>query len=183
MDTPAASVNTPVTIALELLAFALLLFLTFAVSLLLCPYIYTDVLSGSWGNINTPFRRVMMLGFFWWVPLAWMLCCLALRPARKKAYFLSLAFYVGLSYVYGCLMVFCHSWYLVSLSDAYLLIFIFPMLHHLLWVPFLLLFNAWLSFGRLPVAPMTARRFGRHALVALAVLWVIAVGMTLPPLL
>lgn len=182
MDTHAASVNTPVTIALELLAFALLLFLTFAVSLLLCPYIYTDVL--YWGNISdNPFRRVMMLGFLWWVPLAWMLCCLALRPARKKAYFLSLAFYVGLSYVYGYLMVFCHSWYLVGLCDANLLILIFPMLHHLLWVPFLLLFNAWLSFGRLPVAPMTARRFGRHALVALAVLWVIAVGMTLPPLL
>lgn len=179
MSTPSA--DTPVRLASELLAFAVLLFLTFTLSLLLCPYILLDVLLNTWGNINAPFRQVMMLGFFWGVPLAWMLCCLALRPARKKAYFLSLAFYIVLSYVYGHMLFACYSCRLLSLSDAYLLILIFPMLHHLLWVPFLLLFNAWLSFGKLPVAPMTARRFGRRALVALAVLWSIAAVATLLP--
>lgn len=163
----------------EIFTFAALLFLMFVVGCALCPYIPGDVLSRE----APLFRTVTMMGFFLGIPFAWMLCCLALRPARQRAYFLSLSIYIGLSYVYGYMMAMCNCWRLFELTDAYLLLCVFPMFHHLLLVPLMLLLNAWLCFGKLPVAPMTARRFGRHGLVALAVLWSLAMLTSLLPVL
>lgn len=183
MDTPSATDRLSKQLCIlvaELLVFAVLLFVWFIVGSLLCPY---DVLTHSCGTSVTPFKVVMMLGFFLGVPLASALCCLALRREKPypASYPLSLAVYVGLSYAYGYLLFVCDCCRLLSLSDAYLLILIFPMLYHLLVVPFLLLLNAWLSYGKLPAELTTARRFGRHALLMLAALWGISALTTLLP--
>lgn len=186
MDTPSATDRLSKQLGIlvaELLVFAVLLIVWFIVGSLLCPYIPRDVLTHSCGTTVTPFRVVMMLGFFLGVPLASALCCLALRREKPHpaSYLPSLAIYVGLSYAYGYLLFVCDCCRLLSLSDAYLLILIFPMLHHLLVVPFLLLLNAWLSYGKLPAELTTARRFGRHALLMLAALWGISALTTLLP--
>lgn len=189
MDTPSVTDRLSKQLFIlfaELLVFAVLLYIWLIVGSILCPYIPADfVLTNSWGTTGTPFRVVMMLGFFHGVPLASALCCLALRREKPHpaSYLPGLGIYVGLSYAYGYLLYVCDCCRLLNLSDAYLLILIFPMLHHLLVVPFLLLFNAWLSYGKLPVALTTARRFGRHALLMLTVLWAALASITLLPLL
>lgn len=185
MDTPSATDRLSKQLGIlvaELLVFVVMLLSWLIVGSLLCPY---DVLTHSCGTSVTPFKVVMMLGFFLGVPLASALCCLALRREKPHpaSYLSGLAVYVGLSYAYGYLLFVCDCCRLLSLSDAYLLILIFPMLHHLLVAPFLLLFNAWLSYGKLPVALTTARRFGRHALLMLTVLWAALASITLLPLL
>lgn len=170
MDTPSGPPplgNTLSSLISELLVFMVMLIAMFIVGPILCAYVLHEIaFQGDKGNF---FGQVMMTGFFLGVPIAWMLCCLALRG--KGAYLGSLAFYVGLSYVYGFTLCVCHSAHLFYLTDAYLLMLVFPMFHHLFLVPFMLLFNIWLSRGKLPVPDHKARRFGRHALLMLAALW------------
>lgn len=174
-----ASPNTFSTLGAELLVFAALLVPTLLVGSMLCPYVPHEIAyQGAKGNA---FGQVMMTGFFLGVPLAWMLCCLALRG--KGAYLCSLVFYISLSYAYGYMMFVCTTLplCLFELTDAYLLILVFPMFHHIFLVPFMLLFNIWLSRGKLPVSDHVARRFGRHALLMLAVLWATLATLTLLP--
>lgn len=178
-SSPAPPAETRSGIVAELCLFVLLLLLMFAIGSVLCPYVLHEIAyQGAKGN---SFGQVMMTGFFLGVPLAWMLCCLALRG--KGAYLGSFAFYIVLSYAYGHMMAACSALplRLFELTDAYLLIIVFPMFHHIFLVPFMLLFNIWLSFGKLPVPDHTARRFGRHALLALAVLWATLATLTLLP--
>ena len=180
MDTPSVPPplgNTLSSLVSELLVFMVMLFVMSIGGAILCPYVLHEIaFQGDKGN---SFGQVMMTGFFLGVPMAWMLCCLALRG--KGAYLGSLAFYVGLSYVYGFTLCVCHGVSLFYLTDAYLLMFVFPMFHHLFLVPFMLLFTLWLSKGKLPVSDHQARRFGRHALLMLTVLWGFAVVTTLLP--
>lgn len=178
MDSPSPAATRSSLIA-ELCLFVLLLLLMFAVGSVLCPYVLREnAYQAAKGN---SFGQVMMTGFFLGVPLAWMLCCLALR--RKGAYLGSFAFYIALSYAYGHMMAACSALplRLFELTDAYLLIIVFPMFHHIFLVPFILLLNIWLSFGKLPVPDHQARRFGRHALLMLTVLWATLATLTLIP--
>lgn len=174
-----ASSDTFSSLVPELLVFAALLVPSFLVGSLLCPYVPHEIAyQGAKGN---RFGQVMMTGFFLGVPLAWMFCCLALRG--KGAYLGSLVFYIALSYGYGTIVGVCSALplCLFELTDAYLLILVFPMFHHIFLVPFMLLFNIWLSIGKLPVSDHVARRFGRHALLMLAVLWAALATITLIP--
>lgn len=182
MDTPSVPPplgNTLGSLVSELLVFMGLLIAMFIGGSMLCPYVLREIaFQGEKGNA---FGQVMMTGFFLGGPLAWMLCCLALRG--KGAYLSSLVFYIALSYAYGDMMDVCTTLplCLFELTDAYLLILVFPMFHHVFLVPFMLLFNIWLSRGKLPVSDHVARRFGRHALLMLTVLWAALASITLLP--
>lgn len=176
---PANSTDTRGSLFSELVVFLGMAIAMFIVGSILCPYVTHEIAyQGAKGN---SFGQVMMTGFFLGVPLAWMLCCLALRG--KGAYLCSLVFYIALSYAYGYMMFVCTTLplCLFELTDAYLLILVFPMFHHIFLVPFMLLFNIWLSRGKLPVSDHVARRFGRHALLMLAVLWATLATLTLLP--
>ena len=156
--------------------------LLYIVALLLCNGIghvcipYTDDI---FDTHRSAFRMVMMVGFFYGVPFATVLSCLAMLSKERSAdFWLSMIVFVGACYAMGWALVLCVTSDLFYLSDAYLGLLIIPPVHQFIMGILTIAIN----FGITRTLPASwapaARRFGRHALWATGILFLISLSIS-----
>ncbi len=124
-----------------------------------------------------PFRMVMMVGFFYGVPFVTVLSLLAiLSKERSSDFWLSMIVFVAACYAMGWLLVLCVTSDLFYLSDAYLGLFFIPPVHQfimgILTIAACILIACTMPASCVPAA----RRFGRHALWATGILFLVSLA-------
>ena len=126
---------------------------------------------------RSPFRMVMMVGFFYGVPLVTVLSLLAiLSKERSTDFWLSMGVFVGACYAMGWLLVLCVTSDLFYLSDAYLGLLIIPPVHQFI-MGILTIAACIVMACTLPASCVpAARSFGRHALWATAGLFLVSLA-------